>query len=182
MSKRSRRKGDLRSSFDVLSAEFDRGRRTQGRIFSVTTYLPRPVAIKARREIYPYPYPAQRQLKGRVIREPLRSSRHRLIKTTIRIRLPRQLPVVRGSYVSLADGRLNIHSKYQLERMFNAQELNRRRYSEYKRNKRKASHGQLDSRGSQRFGSVAHAYRQGASIDKIADAALGARAVSQNRR
>lgn len=179
MSRRSRKKDKRR---DSLPAELDYRRPYSGRVFTVSVALPRPVAIKARREIYTYPYPKQVQKRGRTIRLSLARSRIPMVKTKVRIRLPRQLPLVRGSYVSLADGRLNIHSRYQLERLYHAQEFNRRRYGEYKRNRRKASHGQLDSRGSQRFGSVAHAYRQGSSIDKIADAALAVRAIAQNRR
>lgn len=176
MGRRSKRKGDLRDSY---RPELDYGRPTRSRVFTVTTFLPRSVANIARREIYPYPIPKQIQKRGRVIRLSLRPTRGRYVKTKVRIRVPLHLPLVRGSMVSLDRNRINIHSHYQLRRALDAQELNRRRYSEYKRNKRKASHGQIDSGGSQRFGAVAHAYRRGASIDQIADAALVARALSR---
>lgn len=178
---RRRSKRNVKNQLDHYSADLNIKRPYKGRVFTVTTYLPRPVAYKVRREIYPYPYPNQLQKRGRVIRLALRPSRVPYVKAKVRIRLPRQLPLVRGSYVSLTGDRLNIHSYRQVKGLINAQEFNRRRYSEYKRNHRKASHGQLDSRGSQRLGLVANASRRGYSIDKIADAALVARALTQRR-
>lgn len=176
------RKRKIASYVDTLPAEINYRRPYRGRVFTVQTYLPRPVALQARREIYPYPYPKPLQKRGRTIRLALRPTHARLVPAKVKIRLPRRLPLIGGSYVSLADGRINIHSYNQVRRLIDAQEFNRRRYSEYKRNHRKASHGQIDSRGSQRFGSVAHAYRSGRSIDQIADAALAVRAISQARR
>lgn len=148
-----------------------------GRTLYVTTLLPRSVAYKARREIYPYPYPKPLQKRGRTIRLSLRRRSGPLVKATVAISLPRQLPVVRGSYVSLGRNRLNIHSRNQVRKVLDAQEFNRRRYVERKGNVRKARYGQLESRGSRRFGLVAAALRRGDSIDKIADAALVARAI-----
>lgn len=184
MTRRSRKNVKRGSNLPDAYLGYKRSRVSQlpGRVHYVTTYLPRSVAIKARREIYPYPYPNQKRLKGKTIRLALTRPRN-MVKTKVAIRLPRRLPLVRGSYVSLADGRLNIYSKYKLERMINhAREYNTRRYSEHKGNHRKGRHGQLDSPGSRRFGSVAEAYRRGGSIDQIADAALVARALSQVRR
>lgn len=185
MSKRSKRNDKRKTSSipdDYLGYSRIRRYSVPGRVHYFTTYLPVPVAKVARTKIYSYPYPKQVRLKHRTIRVPL-IRRRNLVKTKIAIRLPRRLPLVRGSYVSLADGRLNIHSKYKLERMINhAREFNTRRYSEHKANKRKARYGQLDSGGSQRFGSVAEAYRRGNTIDKIAEAALAVRAISQGRR
>lgn len=181
MTRRKKRKGDLTISGIRYPAEIRRYRRDPGRVITVNTYLPRPVAIKARREIYPYPYPKQRQKRGRVLRIPLRETHRDMVPVKVRIRLPRHLPLVRGSYVSLSRARLNIHSYNQVKGLIHAQEFNRRRYSEFKRHRRKGAHGQLDSRGSERFGSVAFAYRKGASIDQIADAALVARALGKGR-
>lgn len=153
-----------------------------GSILRITTYLPRPVALKARREIYSYPYPRQRQKRGRTIRLSLRPTVGRFVKTVVRIRLPRRLPRVRGSYVSLANGSLNIHSTNQVKDVLNAQEYNRRRYGERKGNVRKGRYGQLDSPGSLKSGGVAYASRSGHSIDQIADAALVSRALAQNQK
>lgn len=152
-----------------------------GSILRITTYLPRSVARRARREIYPYPYPKQRSKAGRSIRLSLRPSSGPLVKATVRIRMPRRLPVVGASYVSLSDGRMTIHSRKQLRRLQDAQEFNRRRYTEHKGNYRKGRYGQLESGGSQRFGLVANAVRRGDSIDKIGDAALVARAIGTSK-
>lgn len=153
-----------------------------GSILRVTTYLPRSVVSQTRREIYPYPYPNQKQKRGRAIRLSLRPARGPYVKATVRIRMPRRLPVARGSYVSLSRNMLNIHSTNQVERTINAQEFNRRRYSEYKSNHRKGRNGQLDSPGSTHLGIVAHAYRRGHTIDKIGDAAMVARAIANSKR
>lgn len=147
----------------------------------VKTYVPRSVAFKARREIYPYPYPSQIQKRGRVVRVPLALRRERFVPVTVAIRMPRQLPVVRGSYVSLSRNRINIHSRKQVERLEDAQERNRRRYVERKGNHRKARYGQIDSRGAAHLGIVAESFKRGNSIDQIADAALVARALRQRR-
>lgn len=206
MVSRSKRKGnyhryDVRS-LPVAMADFQRSykspsfrARPAGRVVSIKTYLPLSVALRARNKIYTYKYPSQMRKKGRVIRLPLKSyskalERHgvrkgrsrrvmnQMVPVKVRIRLPRMLPEVYGSYVSLARDTLNIHSHNQLRRVIDAQEFNRRRYSEYKGNHRKARHGQLDSRGARRFGAVAETYRRGGSIDAIADAALVARSIS----
>lgn len=157
--------------------------RLPNRIITVSIPLPLSVAKKARREIYPYPLPLQKRLKGRTIRRPLvvRSDAP-LVMTKVRIRAPARLALALGSYVSLSRGRLNIHSKNQLARAVHRLEKNRRRYSEFKSNRRKARHGQLDSPGATAFGSVAAAYKLGHSIERIADAALGARAILKRRR
>lgn len=159
--------------------DWDQFRRHE-KILAVKVYLPRPVARMARREVYTYPYPRQLQKRRHVIRMSLLgslgSSRAEMVPVKVRIRVPRYLPLVRGSYVSLGRGRLNIHSYHQLRRLYEL-EKNRRRYSEGKGNRRKARYGQLDSPGSTRFGSVAEAQRRGLSIDRIADHALVARAI-----
>lgn len=181
MSRRSRKKDKRVTSLpdDYLGYSRSRGRSVAGRVLTIKTFLPRSVAQRARREIYPYPYPNQVRKRGRALRVPLRATVARFVPTKVRIRIPLRLPLARGSYVSVRNGILTIHSKNQLRRMQDAQEFNRRRYSEYKGHKRKASHGQLDSRGSQRFGAVAHAYQRGGTIDEIANSALVARALSQ---
>lgn len=157
---------------------FDRRRslNTISRILTVSVLLPRSVASKARREVYPYPIPVQKKLHSRVIRQVLKK-RPGLVKTRVRIRVPRILPMAYPSYVSISRGRLNIHSEKQRRRLFARGEKNRLRYRERKTWKRKARHGQLDSPGSLGFGSVAAAVNRGWSVDRVADAALAARAI-----
>lgn len=147
-------------------------------------YLPSSVSKIVRREVYPYPYPSQRQLRGRVIRHKLRRQRERMVRTTVRVRVPAGLPLARPSYVSVERDRLNIHSRKQTRKQNSPMSKNRRRYSHgyrEKDHKRRARYGQLDSPGATRFGSVAEAARRGQSIDRIAEAALASRAI-QNRR
>ena len=164
---------------DPFEGSLRRGLRLpRHKIISVLTYLPRPVALAARRKVYTYPRPLQLRRRSRVIRTPLRS-RSNLVRTRVRIAIPSRLPLSLPSYVSLSRGRLNIHSRKQLERMMQRGELNRRRYQEGKHNRRRARHGQLDSPGATAFGAVGEAYRRGDTISRIADAALGARAVSK---
>lgn len=148
------------------------------RVLTVTLPLPLSVSRKVRRVVYPYPIPAQRRLKGRTLRSDLTTRRERYVDTPVRILMPNRLPLALGSYVSLSRNSLNIHSRNQLRRSLEKKrEYNRKRRYEKKGHHRKARNGQLDSKGSTSFGSVAHAYRRGDSIDRIADAALGARAI-----
>lgn len=147
------------------------------RVISVLAPLPRPVALAARREVYPYPFPMQKRLRSRVIRRSLRRSSVPMVMAKVRIQVPRRLPLARGSYVSIDRNRLNVHSARQLRRLLLRGEYNRRRYEERKSNRRKARHGQIDSPGAMGFGSVSEAYRRGFSVNRIADAALVARAV-----
>lgn len=149
----------------------------RGLTLSVSVPLPRPIALRARREVYTYPLPSQLRLKRRTLRQPLPLYRGPYINTRVRIRLPARLPTARGSYVSINRGRLNIHSYNALKRLFAAGELNRRRYSEHKSNRRHARNGQLDSPGSGAFGIVARLAASGAPISRIADGALVARAI-----
>lgn len=155
------------------------------RILTVKVYLPRPIARQVRREVYTYPQPAQMRKARHVMRYSLlaglSSGSARFVPAKVRIRVPTRLPLVRGSYVSLRRGMLNIHSAQQLRSTLAKGELNVRRYSERKTNRRKARHGQLDSPGARRFGLVAEAYRRGKSVDRIADAALVARAILHGR-
>jgi len=179
MASRKKPGRDLRHSMEPWDQREVPGSRRvtlSGPVISLRTYLPRSVALQARRKIYPYPRPLQRSRRSRVIRQRLRTRRD-LVPVTVRVRLPRRLPSSLPSYVSLSRGRLNIHSRKQLGALMARGELNRRRYAEGKGHRRKARYGQLDSPGATRFGSVAGAYRSGASISRIADAALGARAV-----
>lgn len=150
-----------------------------GRLATLETLLPLSVALQARNKVYPYPIPTQKRLRGRTIRLALTPPRQPMVRTKVRIRLPRILPRVRGSYVSLRRGVLSVHSKRQLNAALAGGALNTRFYQEHKTNHRKGRHGQLDSPGARAFGSVAEAYRRGWSIGKIADAALVARAVSK---
>lgn len=146
-------------------------------VISVPVYLPLPVAQRARKKIYTYPILAQKRLNGRVIRTPLRKYKGPVALTKIRVRIPRRLPLAKPSYVSISRGKLNVHSRLQLRRLLAAGETNRRRYQESKTNRRRARHGQLDSRGSTSFGAVAHAVANGASANRIADTALAVRAI-----
>lgn len=146
-------------------------------LLTVQTYLPLSVARRVRNKVYTYPLPVQRSLAGRVIRYRLLPPTGRMVRTKVRIRLPRILPRVRGSYVSLRRGRLNIHSRKQLHAALARGEVNQRRYQEHKTHRRHARNGQLDSPGARAFGSVSHALGRGWSIGKIADAALAARAI-----
>lgn len=139
--------------------------------------LPLPVALRARREIYTYPYPMQKRLHGRTIRKVIPRSSRRYVMTKVRVRVPARLPLTRGSYVSISRGRLNIHSRKQLAAAVSRGETNRRRYQEAKRNRRKASHGQLDSPRALQYGIVSRLVKQGASASRIADGALVARAL-----
>lgn len=150
-------------------------------ILTVSTLLPRPVARKARREVYPYPVPLQKKLRSRVIRRALRRSSAPLVRAKVRIRIPRRLPLARGSYVSVNNHRLNIHSHRQLQALLAAGEYNRRRYDERKSHRRRARHGQLDSPGATGFGSVAGVARRGGTVNQLADAALVARAILKGR-
>lgn len=165
-------------SFDPFRHQLERDQLGPARsTLSVKVYLPRSVALAARREVYPYPYPMPLQKKRRVIRIPLRLPRERMVLTKVRIRLPRRVPVAAGSYVSLSRGRLNIHSQNQLRRLYANGELNRRRYQERKSHRRMARYNQLNSPGATRSGGVAEAARRGLSIDRIADHALASRAL-----
>ena len=56
-------------------------------------------------------------------------------------------------------------------------EPNRRRYRERKTRRRHARNGQLESVRSDRFGIIANAYYSGASVERVADAALVSRAL-----
>lgn len=161
---------------DLVLRDTDFPSRRTGPLVTLEVFLPRPVALRARREIYPYPYPLQKRLKSRVIRHRL-WTKGPMVKAKVRVRLPRKLPLVRGSYVSLDRGRLNIHSRRQHELLIERRELNRLRKEETKGGRRKARYGQLDSPGATGFGSVAEGYRRGHSVGRIADAALVARAI-----
>lgn len=162
---------------DLFPRELDQRSWRNEKILAVKVYLPRPVAKMARREVYTYPYPQQIQKRWRVARYLLRSSKkHKFVPVTVRIRVPKRLPLVRASYVSIRNNMLNVHSYHQTRREYE-RNLNTRRYSEHKGNRRKARYGQLDSPGATAFGAVAEASRRGWSIDRIADSALGARAL-----
>lgn len=151
------------------------------RVITVSVRLPIAVANAARNKVYTYPYPNQKKMLRKVLRYSLLASSQqrgvKWLKSKVRISVPRVLPISRGSYVLLQNGRLNLHSERQLSSLLGRKELNRRRYGEWKSNRRKARHGQLDSPGSLSNGLVAEAYKRGAGIKEIADAALVARAM-----
>lgn len=149
-----------------------------GTVLAVPALLPRPVALRARREVYSYPFPSQKRRARRAIRLSLRvHGRHPYVHTMVRIRLPRTLPLVSSSYVSFTPTRLNIHSARQLRNVVDRRELNRYRYLEKKSHRRRARYGQLDSPGADAFGSVAASAARGLSVQRVADAALVARAI-----
>lgn len=154
-------------------------RRSRSRYLTITVpvYLPRPIALRARREVYPYSLPQQKLKKFRTRRFALVRQKGPHVLTKVRLRVPMTLPVVRGSYVSLSRNRLNVHSIAQHRAALAAGELNRKRRNERKSNRRKARHGQLESPGSTAYGLVAGAFHRGMSPDRIADHALVARSI-----
>lgn len=180
MSSRRRKYDSPRRGRDVETGRFDPYLDEPYKIITVSVPLPRSVARRARREVYPYPYPNQVRRRGRTIRRVLPHAR--LTVARVRIKVPKRLPLALPSYVSISRGRLNIHSRKQLGAALAAGELNRRRYDERKTNRRRARHGQLDSVGATSFGAVGAAAERSWSIDAIAEAALGARAINAQRQ
>lgn len=190
MRSRSHRKKQSLSDYRALSANWPYSPVPSFqpyRLITVPTYLPRSVANQARREIYSYPGMQQRRLYKRALRVHLiahgdtkRYLREPWHPVRVRIRVPLRLPLAAGSKVSLSRSRLTIHSVNSLRRSIERLEFNRRRYVEHKTNRRRARHGQLDSPGALSFGLVAHALGRGASIGRIADAALVARAIRRS--
>jgi hypothetical protein len=147
---------------------------------TITVTVPVPVNVRARTVSYTYPQQIQRS--RRVVRRQLSPLQTRYVMRRVRVVLPRHLPVVRGSYVSIdRNGRLNNHSRRQLEALL-AVENNRRRYRERKWRGRKARNGQLESAGSTHAGLVAEAVRRGLSAETIQDAAMVARALERSGR
>lgn len=156
---------------------FDLQKLPRHKILTVKAFLPLAVARRARQKIYTYPHPLQAQMQGRVLRTPLITKKTKFVPVKVRIRVPERLPAVRGSYVTISHGRINVHSRKQLQAVLARQELNRRRYVETKTNRRHARHGQLDSPGAAAFGAVAYGNQMGFSVGALADQALVARAV-----
>lgn len=147
---------------------------------TVTVVVPLPVTRRVRSVSYTYPNQIIRS--NRVIRRPLRPLPVRYAMRRVRVVLPHHLPVVRGSYVSIDRyGRLNTHSRRQLEKIL-IMENNRRRYLEGKRRHRSGRDGQLESPGSTHLGIVAEAVRRNLSPEAIQDAAMVARALAKPRR
>lgn len=142
-----------------------------------------PVPVNARFRTVEYRYPEQIQRARRVVRRSLRTLPVRYVLRTVRVLgTPRIPPSVRGSYVTLDRyGRLNIHSRKQWKGVM-VTELDRRRYLEGKKNYKKHSHGQLDSRGADYLGIVAAAHKMGLSNERIMDAAMVARSLRYGRR
>lgn len=139
-------------------------------------YIRIPVPVSLRVRTVSYPYPSQQQRLRRTIVKPLTPLREPYRMRTIKVRSPRTLPVVAGSYVTVRPHRLTIHSKRQTKNLLE-REYNRRRYSERKDRRRMARNGQLDSLRSDPYGLVAEAARRGLSPERIADAALVARSL-----
>lgn len=172
---------ELDRDLSVPRPFIDSRTNTSHRLLSVSAFVPRSMVSQTRREIYPYPHPLALQKRGRAIRIPMALRNEPYVKTRVRIRLPKRLPLVRGSYVSITPERLTIHSRNQLHRAIASGERNRHRYVERKTNHRFGRHGQLESRGSAAYGLVAFAARKGWSANRIADQALVARAILRGR-
>lgn len=155
-------------------------RRSRSEVTSSTRYtvsyvtVPLPVTLRVRR--VSYAYPIQRQRMRRSIRVALAPLRTRYELRRVAVRMPRRLPALAGSYVSVRPGRLTIHSKRQLRRLMEF-EYNRYRESERKGRRRKGRNGQLESIRRDRLGIVAEAVRRGMSASSIADAAMVSRAL-----
>lgn len=174
--RRGGRRGALRPAESFSRSLGRYQRELLGPILAVPVYVPRPMAYKVRREIYSYRKPFQRQMVSRVVRRELKRKSVPYTLVKVKVRIPRHLPLVKRSYVSVDRNRINIYSARQVERLLD-REFNRRRYSEHKRRRRRASDGQLESRGADRHGLVAEAVRRGGSVDAVADAAMIARAL-----
>lgn len=148
----------------------ERSRARQVTALSVT--VPVPVTSVVRTVRYSYPLSIQRQ--RRVVRTTLRTLPVIYRMQRVRVIIPRHLPLVGASYVSVVNGRKTIHSRRQTIALLQ-QENNRRRYLEGKHKRRSARNGQLESFDRDRLGIVAEAARRGLSPEKIADAALVSR-------
>lgn len=151
---------------------------TRSRVTSpiITVRVPLPVTLAVRK--VSYTYPLQKQLRKRTIRVPIHPLRNtRYVNRTVQVRIPRRLPRTVGSYVSIGRNHtLNIHSARQTHSLLE-REYNRRRYSEWKRRRRKARDGQLDSVRRDVFGIIGEAARRGYGPDSLAEAALVTRAL-----
>lgn len=145
--------------------------------YPTTVYVTVPVPSYLRTRTVSYTYPYQYSRARRVVRVPLvvRPTRYELRR--IAVRVPRHLPLVKPSYVSLVRGRLNIHSRRQTRVLIQKGEFNRARNEERKGRRRQARNGQLDSVRSDRHGIIAAANAMGLSPQRIADAAMVSRAV-----
>lgn len=144
----------------------------RGKVISL--YVPMPVSLARRVRTVPYPYPRQRQLRKNVIRVPLARPGGRFVFKKVRMRVPRVLPLVAASYVSMTDSGLSIHSSRQTRRLLD-REFNRRRYQEHKTNRRRARHGQLESVRSDRLGMLGAAARAGFGARRMAEVAMVSR-------
>jgi hypothetical protein len=157
----------------ALSRTFLRPLPRNSRIITISV----PVPVRQVRRTVNYTYPSPYQSPSRVGRIQLNPHvRHPL--RVVRIRVPKFSPAVPGAYVSLSRGRLNIHSRKQLQRLLAHGEFNRRRYNEHKTRSRHYRDGQLQSLRSDPYGIVASAYNRGLSARRIADAALYSRALT----
>lgn len=143
---------------------------------AVRTYVPLSVARRAGSELLTYRNPHQRIHRRRNRRLVLSRPRSRFVPVTFRLSVPSRLPAVRPSYVSLNRGRVNVMNSRAVRRLLRS-EPNRRRYRERKTRRRHARNGQLESVRSDRFGIIANAYYSGASVERVADAALVSRAL-----
>jgi hypothetical protein len=142
---------------------------------SITVNVPVPVNSTVRTVRYSRPYQIQRNTK--TVRFALSPVKPRaFVMRKVKVQLPRHLPSLAGSYVSVRRGKVNIHSRRQLRRLME-REYNRRRYQEHKTSRRHARDGQLSSMRSDPTGIVSAAASRGASIRQLGDAALVARAI-----
>lgn len=146
------------------------------RTISVVVPVPRSVARRARRVTYAYKFPRPLTRERRVVRVPYFVPRERFVPVRVRLLVPRYLPLVASSYVSMTDSGQAIHSRRQIRRLLQ-REFNRRRYEEHKSNRRKARNGQLESVRSDRLGMLGYAARSGFGPRRMADVAMVSRAL-----
>lgn len=151
-------------------------RRADTRRRSIVVTVPVPVSVARRARTVIYPYPVQRQLRRRVIRMPFYSPRERFVVKRVKVLLPRVLPALGASYVSVTDSGMAIHSLNQTVRLMD-REFNRRRYQEHKSRQRKARNGQLSSVRADRLGMLGFAARAGFDARRMAEVAMVSRAL-----
>lgn len=147
--------------------------RNNSRLISVR--VPLPVTLRVRK--VSYTYPLQRSRARRTIPvaiRPLRNTRY--VTRSVSVRIPNRLPHIPASYVSVRRGALRIHSARQTRKILD-REFNRRRYMEWKRRRRQAKDGQLESVRRDRHGILGAAEARGYSASRMAEAALIVRAL-----
>jgi len=150
--------------------------RPGGRVIPLRVRVPASIAREVSSRIYTYRSPQQVRPRSRVYRRAFRAPRGRFVPVVARVRVPRYLPKVSGSFVSVDRGRLNVHSRRQHRRLMR-REYNRVRYSERKSRRSMARLGQLDSRFRDRHGIMGFAVHRESDVGRLADAALFVRSL-----